>query len=517
MAAPDCPECGEPLPAAPGRDTLVECVACKSQVTPALGLAAVEGAPDEALQQYLASRYDLGLQAGTGGASTVYRARRRADGRDVVIKVHTPATEAALERFRREARMLAELKHPRIVRLLEVLELGDQPGLVMEWLPGGSLRGALERDKKLPVIRAVSLARDILEGLDVCHAHGVIHRDVKPENILIGPDGRALLADLGVARQQDAGDSLTRQGSVVGTPRYMAPEQLRGDDHTAAVDIYAAALVLHEMLSARPAIPFEYFPQIVLFHHDGKRPARLRELDPALPQALDDCVHALLAPDPAARPPSARAAIAILDSALRLGSSAAIPRPALSRKVSVPARPPAQAAANPLAQAAAKPPAQAAARAQAAAKPAVPPATAPAAGAPRRSRAVWLVTLVAMSGVLGMGAAYLRRPRALPPALHGLRVTALEGRATAGGRALAAGQVLAFGDVLSGDARTRLTLGVDDRELAITFPDDASFSLAETPRGRRLLVSTGRIGLRGSAGQVELRAGGSAIVSVPGH
>ncbi|MDQ3469192.1 MAG: serine/threonine protein kinase, partial [Actinomycetota bacterium] len=205
----------------------------------------------------LAGRYALGEPLGTGGMARVVAARDLRLDRPVAVKLLAADVVDPLgrERFVREARSSAGFSHPNAVA---VYDAGDADGslfLVMELVDGPSLATALA-DGPLPLGRAVSVADDVLAALGAAHAAGIVHRDVKPGNILLGRDGRAKLADFGIAKRLDdlSGD-LTLTGQFVGTPRYLAPEQVVGEPVTAATDLYAVGVVLFEMVSGRP--PFD--------------------------------------------------------------------------------------------------------------------------------------------------------------------------------------------------------------------------------------------------------------------
>ncbi|HEV8194933.1 MAG TPA: protein kinase, partial [Ktedonobacterales bacterium] len=207
---------------------------------------------------------------GTGGMAEVYRARDIRLPREVALKV-LPATLASdpayVQRFRSEARRVAKLRHPNIV---PVYEFGEQDGLLFLVMPllDESLRERLSRhDGRLPTQEALDIAVQVAEALETAHVHGIVHRDVKPENVLLDPDGRALLTDFGIARElaflrrPGSVQTLAATGLPVGTPEYMAPEQLRGGPVDQRADVYALGAVLYEMLTGRApheaATPYE--------------------------------------------------------------------------------------------------------------------------------------------------------------------------------------------------------------------------------------------------------------------
>src|SRR5690606_10298327 len=172
-------------------------------------------------------------ELGRGGTSSVYRARDILLGRQVAIKVLHPtasADEESLARFTREARLVANLKHPRVVSIYGVKKLTDGGlALIMEYIPGRTLRDLVREEGPLPLDRAMEILRDVGEALIAAHSQGIIHRDIKPQNIFLhATTGRALLADFGIAVPLDDTTRITHTGSVIGTPAYMAPEQFEG-------------------------------------------------------------------------------------------------------------------------------------------------------------------------------------------------------------------------------------------------------------------------------------------------
>lgn len=208
--------------------------------------------------QDLAGRYRLEASIGTGGAGAVFRARDARDGRLVAIKVlraSAPRREELARRMEREARVIATLRCPSTVRLLDfgATDHGE-PFLVSELSPGGDLRGALERGSVRPR-DALAVMRPVLASLAEAHRHGIVHRDVKPSNVLLDAGtaaGPIKLADYGAASAPALGAPLTQEGDILGTPAYMAPEQIDGAPPTAAADVYAAGLMLAELVGGEP-------------------------------------------------------------------------------------------------------------------------------------------------------------------------------------------------------------------------------------------------------------------------
>jgi serine/threonine protein kinase len=198
-------------------------------------------------------RYEIIELIGEGGMATVYRARQPRLQRDVAVKVMQPALAADptfRQRFEREAQTAANLRHPNILTVHDYGESdGGQLYLVVEYMRGGALRDALERGMALE--KAVEIAAQIAEALDYAHGQGVVHRDVKPNNILLTRDERPLLADFGLVKPIQGDRRLTATGVMLGTPDYMAPEQVQGEEVDGRADVYALGVMLYEMLTGQ--------------------------------------------------------------------------------------------------------------------------------------------------------------------------------------------------------------------------------------------------------------------------
>ncbi|HYE99664.1 MAG TPA: serine/threonine-protein kinase, partial [Planctomycetota bacterium] len=224
-------------------------------------------------------RFDLIDVVGQGATSTVYRARDRRLGRTVAVKIlrdgFGAADALARERFRREAAAAAALSHPHVVALHDAGEEGGHPYLVMELVEGRTLAGAFA-DPAVDVPARLRLLEKAARGVAAAHAAGIVHRDLKPGNILLGADGEPKVGDFGLAHLQDGRSELTRTGTSVGTPLYMAPEQVEGRtaDLSPRTDVYALGAILYEALSGRP--PFESQSLADLYRrilHDDPAPA----------------------------------------------------------------------------------------------------------------------------------------------------------------------------------------------------------------------------------------------------
>ena len=243
------------------------------------------------LQSALGDTHRILRELGGGGMSRVFLAEETRLGRQVVVKVLPPETGAAVnvERFEREIRLAARLQHPHIVPLLSAAAAGDLLYYVMPFIQGESLRSKLAREGELPVAEAARILREIVDALSYAHRNGVVHRDIKPDNVLLS-DGHAVVTDFGVAKAVSASSgssSLTSLGVALGTPAYMAPEQAAADPHVDhRADIYAVGILGYEMLAGRT--PFTApTPQAMLAAHITQAPEPVAKLRPAVSPALN--------------------------------------------------------------------------------------------------------------------------------------------------------------------------------------------------------------------------------------
>jgi len=277
-------------------------------------------------QSVLFGRYRLLSRAGAGGSAQVWRAEDEQTGEEVAVKRLHPvvfADPAARRRLERESRALQELDSPNIVRIRDTHVTDDEAALVLDYVPGVSLHQRLAEHGRLPAAEAIAVIKDVAAALTTAHAAGVVHRDVKPANIILADDGRALLTDFGVARQ-DGGDTasgaltaVTDPGLVVGSLRYMSPEQLRGEPATPASDQYGLAAVAYEMVSGQS--PYDAGTPIALAAAHETPPPPLTGIEPALAGAIERG----LAPDPADRFPDVAGFAAAIASALQPVDAAA--------------------------------------------------------------------------------------------------------------------------------------------------------------------------------------------------
>lgn len=264
----------------------------------------------EQLTYVLANRYAVERELGRGGTATVYLARDLKHERRVAIKVLHPEVRDAVgpERFLREISIVAKLTHPNILPLLDSGRTDDFLFYVMPFVEGESLRDRLRREKQLRIEYAVQVAREVADALDCAHRHNVLHRDVKPENILL-EEGHAIVADFGIARviSAAANEPLTASGVMVGTPEYMSPEQACGiGELDARSDVYSLGCVLYEMLAGQP--PFTGATvQSVVHQKLALAPPPVTTKRPGVPVEMAETLQQALAKDPADRIPTASA------------------------------------------------------------------------------------------------------------------------------------------------------------------------------------------------------------------
>jgi eukaryotic-like serine/threonine-protein kinase len=253
-----------------------------------------------------AGRYRVKRTLGQGGMAAVYLAHDSELDRPVAIKVlaeHLSSDEALRQRFVREARMAAGLSHPNIVHVYDQGDEDGRPFIVMECVDGHTLGEELKRTGALSPARVVDLALQVCGGLEHAHASGLVHRDIKPGNLLLSENGTVKIADFGIARAAQA-TKLTQIGSILGTAAYLAPEQAAGEPVTAAADIYSLGCVLFELLTARTPYVFDSLPELVVKQREEPI-TPIRELRPDVPPELEAAVMHCLARRPEYRPASA--------------------------------------------------------------------------------------------------------------------------------------------------------------------------------------------------------------------
>lgn len=270
-------------------------------------------------------RYRLESLVGRGGMAEVWRAEDTKLGRAVAVKVILAAHATDrnfLDRFVREARVVASLEHPNILPVYDVGEEEELPFLVMPFLDGGTLRDRMQQGP-VPLAAAAAFIGQLAGALDAAHEAGVLHRDVKPANVLLGKADRLFLADFGIARLVETETGLTATGMVVGTPIYMAPEQAQGKPASPASDRYALAVIAYELLAGRP--PFEGENPLSLMNQHVTTPApALSARIAGLPAGLDAVFERALAKDPAARHPTSGAFAAAVAAFAPTGVAGAV-------------------------------------------------------------------------------------------------------------------------------------------------------------------------------------------------
>ena len=264
------------------------------------------------INEALAGRYAAETLLGEGGWATVYLARDERHRRQVALKVLRPelSRSIGMDRFGREIEIAARLNHPHILPLLDSGSMTLHPALpkvawyVMPYVTGESLRQRIDRSGKLPLADAVTFARDVADALDYAHRQGIVHRDIKPDNILVS-EGHAVVADFGIARAVDeaigSGAGITSVGHLMGTPLYMSPEQITGDQPVdGRSDIYSLACTLFEMIAGTPAWTGGNVSALMARRLAEPAP-RIRALVPAVPRVIEDALVRALARDPAER------------------------------------------------------------------------------------------------------------------------------------------------------------------------------------------------------------------------
>jgi serine/threonine-protein kinase len=270
------------------------------------------------VREALSPRYRVQRELGRGGMATVFLATDREQGGEVAIKILHPTLAVSLgpTRFRQEIAMLRRLHHPNILPLLDASETGPLLYFAAPYFEGSTLRSQIKRTGPLPLDRVVAITRDIGSALDHAHDQNILHRDIKPGNILLDRD-RAILFDFGVARaiERTGLEGLTLSGVILGTPEYMSPEQATGETALdARSDIYALGCVVYEMLTGKQ--PFTGpNAEAVFARHIEEPPRPLRELRAEVPEAMEAAVLRAMAKRPGDRPGCALDLVRMLEGA----------------------------------------------------------------------------------------------------------------------------------------------------------------------------------------------------------
>jgi len=299
--------------------------------------------------ELIAERYELQELVGTGGMSTVYRAHDRLLERHVAIKMlheQFTADGESVERFRREARAVAQLSHPNIVTVIDRGEEDDRQFIVFEYVDGENLKALVDREGPLPEQEAIDFALQVAGALGFAHEQGLIHRDVKPQNVLLNDGRQAKVTDFGIARSLDVQGGLTQTGTVMGTSDYIAPEQARGSRVDAQSDVYSLGTVLYELLTGEVPFAGDNFVAVAM-QHINQPPPSVRERRPKLSPCVDDVVQRAMAKEPRDRFRSMDEFCAALSACLSeldgtTGAQTVVVAPKRSRRRSRSARPPAE-------------------------------------------------------------------------------------------------------------------------------------------------------------------------------
>jgi serine/threonine-protein kinase len=291
--------------------------------------------------EVLSDRYEVEELVGTGGMSSVFRAHDRLLDRKVALKVlhqQYSEDEEYIERFRREARAVAALSHPNIVTVIDRGEHDGRQFIVFEYIDGENLKALIQRRGPAPVVTALELAMQIARGLSFAHQQGLVHRDVKPQNILLNGDGQAKVTDFGIARSLDVQHGMTQTGTVLGTSDYIAPEQAQGqrvDEHT---DVYSLGVVVYEMLTNEVPFPGENFVAVAM-RHINEEPPSIRDKRPDVSLRLEAAVQRAMAKRPEDRFQTMADFCRELEANLAEEQGATVVAPAQPKRARAPRRP----------------------------------------------------------------------------------------------------------------------------------------------------------------------------------
>jgi serine/threonine protein kinase len=254
--------------------------------------------------EVIGGRYELEELVGSGGMSSVYRAHDQLLERKVALKIlheRYGEDDEYVERFRREARAVAQLSHPNVVTVIDRGEDDGRQFIVFEYIDGENLKQVVEREGPLPLDKVIELGLEIAQGLAFAHERGIVHRDVKPQNVLLNGDGKAKVTDFGIARTLDVEKGVTQTGTVLGTSDYIAPEQASGQVVSRETDVYSLGVVLFELLTGSVPFKGESFVAVAL-QHVNEPPPSVLERRPETPPRLAELVDRALAKDPDDRP-----------------------------------------------------------------------------------------------------------------------------------------------------------------------------------------------------------------------
>jgi len=320
---PTCPRCGTAVPAGARA-----CSNCGADVSGQQGQAATayaspgdatriglaQGGLIDALRRATVGDYDIKGELGHGGMASVFLAHEVALDRKVAIKVMSPAlfsTAGMVERFKREARTAASLSHPHIIPIFAVRESSEIVYFVMKFIEGRSLESVVHQLGQMPIPLVQKILYQAGSALGYAHKHGVVHRDVKPANIMIDADGWSVVTDFGIAKVSES-KALTQTGATIGTPSYMSPEQCAAKSElTGASDQYSLGVVAYEMLAGQ--LPFQAETTVgLLFAHVHETPPSIADIRPDIPEDVADAVMRMLAKEPEERWPDIETAVGAL-------------------------------------------------------------------------------------------------------------------------------------------------------------------------------------------------------------
>jgi serine/threonine protein kinase/beta-lactam-binding protein with PASTA domain len=343
-------------------------------------------------QKILNDRYELEQKIGEGGMARVYRGRDLRLNRQVAIKVlhsHFASDTNFLQRFHHEAQAAANLRHPNIVDVYDVGQDADTHYIVMEYVAGSDLKALLMRSGALPIEQAVYVGECVANGLDAAHRIGMVHRDIKPQNIIVGEQGQVKITDFGIAKSS-LSTALTETGVTFGTADYISPEQARGQPATPRSDIYSLGVTLYETLTNR--LPFTGDSSIaVAMQHVSADPPPPRMYNPRIPPQLESLVLRTLSKEPDSRPTTARDFARQLGGYRDIGGQATVVGPVSARPAQPPVPRPVQPVPRPISTGPTSP------------RPVLPPARSQ---APPDSRGMgfggFLLGLLLLGGVLGL-------------------------------------------------------------------------------------------------------------------
>jgi tRNA A-37 threonylcarbamoyl transferase component Bud32 len=266
-------------------------------------------------------RYTIEAELGRGGMGIVHRTRDTVLGRPVALKELLPElvrNPQLASRFRQEARVLAQLAHPNVVQIFDLVEQGDRMWMAMELVEGGSLMDVIEQQAPLSLDRLVRLGSQMADAMAYAHESGVVHRDFKPHNVMLTPRGDAKVTDFGLAKLAQQASHLTQMGTVLGSPAYMSPEQAAGKQADGRSDVYSLGVTLYQMATGHT--PFEGDTGSMLAQHLTQPPPSPRSWGMEVPEALETLLLAMLVKDPEERTPDMRT---VRDRLLQAGTSPA--------------------------------------------------------------------------------------------------------------------------------------------------------------------------------------------------